>query len=58
MHRKHSIINALLWASAILASAILGAPKGLTVVLLPALAYCALMQARPKSRSTDGSLCA
>ena len=38
MHRKLVLANCILWAAAILASAILGAPSTLTLMLLPALA--------------------
>ena len=37
--KKLSITNAILWAAAIIASAILGAPTFLTLILLPILAF-------------------
>ena len=49
MNQKHYLANAILWASAIVASAILGAPTFLTLGLLPVLAATALATPRPKS---------
>jgi len=43
MNRMLMISNAVLWAGAIFASAILGGPPILTAVLLPTLAACALI---------------
>lgn len=43
MNRKSYLANAILWASAIIASAILGAPAFFTLVLLPVLASTALV---------------
>jgi len=43
MNRKHLIVNGILWAAAIIASAIVGAPTVLSVVLLPALAIVSLV---------------
>ena len=43
MNRMQIISNAVLWAGAIFASAILGAPPILSAVLLPTLAACALI---------------
>ena len=40
---KKSIGVSLLWASAILSSAILNAPQLLTLILLPVLAYMSLI---------------
>jgi hypothetical protein len=37
------IVNALLWAAAIIASALFQAPGGLTVVVLPTLAFVSLL---------------
>jgi hypothetical protein len=51
MNRKHYLANAIAWASAIVASAILGAPTVLTLVLLPTLATCALVVTRPPSNA-------
>ena len=48
MYRKHFIANAILWACAIIASAILNAPFALTVIILPVLAVCSLFVSRPK----------
>jgi hypothetical protein len=43
MNRMLILSNAVLWAGAIFASAILGGPPILTAVLLPTLAACALI---------------
>ncbi len=40
---KKSVEISLLWASAILSSAILGAPQFLTLILLPILAYTSVV---------------
>ncbi|HEX6861305.1 MAG TPA: hypothetical protein VF414_00735 [Thermoanaerobaculia bacterium] len=47
MNRKHFTSNAILWAAAILASALVGAPPVFTLVLLPSLATSALLATRP-----------
>jgi hypothetical protein len=52
MNRKHLIVNGILWAAAIIASAIVGAPTVLSVVLLPALAIVSLVVTGPKLGST------
>jgi len=52
MNRKHLIVNGILWAAAIIASAIVGAPTVLSVVLLPALAIVSLVVTRSKLGST------
>jgi hypothetical protein len=49
VNRKLYIANAILWAGAIGASAILGAPTFLTLVVLPSLASCALVVSCPQS---------
>jgi len=43
MNRKHVIGNSVLWAAAIITSALVGAPTVLTLVLLPGLATTALL---------------
>ncbi len=43
MSRANLIANAVLWAGAIIASAILDAPIFLTVVVLPSLAFVSLL---------------
>ena len=43
MKRKRLIVNGFFWAAAIIASAIVGAPTVLSVVLLPALAIVSLL---------------
>jgi hypothetical protein len=53
MSRTRFISNALLWASAIIASAIVGAPTVLSTILLPALATCALLMTWPSARPTQ-----
>jgi hypothetical protein len=52
MNRKHLIVNGILWAAAIIASAIVGAPTVLSVVLLPALAVVSLVVTGSKLGST------
>ena len=49
MNKKHYLANAILWAAAIVAAAILGAPAFLTLGLLPLLAATALVTTRTKS---------
>jgi hypothetical protein len=56
MNRKHLVANAILWASAIVASAIVGAPAILSVVLLPTLAACALILDRDQAPSGECSM--
>ena len=53
MNHKYLITNAILWTSAIVASAIVGAPTALTVIILPVLATCSLVVARPKSQTAE-----
>jgi hypothetical protein len=53
MSRSYFIANAILWATAIIASAIVGAPKVFSGVLLPALAAAALLATWPKTRTTQ-----
>lgn len=43
MVEKHVVVNAVLWASAIVASAMLGAPSFMSVILLPSLAAISLL---------------
>ncbi len=45
MNKKYLITNAVLWAAAIIAAAIVGAPAILTTVLLPALWACSFVVA-------------
>jgi hypothetical protein len=52
MNRKHFVANAILWAAAIVASAILRAPVYLSAGLLPLLAASALLVTWPKSPTT------
>ena len=49
MNRKHFFANAILWAAAIVASAILRAPVYLSACLLPLLAGSAVLVTWPKS---------
>lgn len=51
MSRKHFHSNAILWAAAILTSALVGAPPVFTTVLLPSLAVSALLATRPTTRA-------
>lgn len=48
-------VDAILWATAILAAAIVGAPVFLTVLLLPCLAIIAIL---PGLKSVDSRCCA
>ncbi len=52
MKTKHSITNAILWAAAIIAAAILHAPLLLTGFLLPALAACSIIAFEPGALAT------
>jgi len=55
MNQKHHIANAILWAAAIIAAAIMHAPPVLCTILLPTLAATALLITRPKK--SRGALC-
>ena len=50
MSRNPHLANAILWASAIIASAIMRAPVFLTLVLLPSLATTAIFATRRRNR--------
>lgn len=50
MNRKYIITNSILWAAAIIAAAVLGAPTTLTLLLLPSLAVISVLAAVPGSR--------
>lgn len=50
MHRNYLIANALLWAIAMIASAIVGAPTFLSAGLLPVLATTSLLLLRAPRR--------
>jgi len=45
MNQKYIITNSILWAAAIFAAAIVGAPSILTAVLLPSLWACSFIVA-------------
>lgn len=53
MNRRYLISNAILWAAAIIASAIVGTPVILSAVLLPALASCSLLVIWNKPKSSE-----
>ena len=53
MNRKYFISNAVLWAAAILASAIVGAPPVLSALLLPGLAACSFLVTGPRFRAPE-----
>ena len=55
MNRKSFVANAILWAAAIIASAVVDAPFVLTAILLPALAVCSLFVSRPRPPRTTSS---
>lgn len=48
MNRKYILANSILWATAIIASAIVGAPTVLTLILLPALATASWLASLPR----------
>ncbi len=54
MNSKQQIGSAILWAAAILASAILHAPVTLTLVVLPCLYVASLLVARRPQRVARG----
>jgi hypothetical protein len=47
MRKRYVLANALLWAAAILAAAVLKAPNFLSLVLLPMLATLSLLMVGP-----------
>ena len=47
MRKRYVLANALLWAAAILAAAVLKAPNFLSLVLLPMLATLSLLTVGP-----------
>ena len=49
------ISNAILWAAAIFAAAILGAPTFFTIILLPSLAITSNLLSRPKNPVGHGT---
>ncbi|MFZ6816334.1 hypothetical protein ACO0K3_17815 [Undibacterium sp. Rencai35W] len=51
MNRQSLIINSVLWAGAIIASSIVGAPSLLSTVLLPALAIMSLILTERTSKT-------
>ena len=53
MDKKYFVANGILWAAAILASALLKAPLVLSIILLPALAVCSLFITRPKPKAAE-----
>jgi hypothetical protein len=53
MNRKYIVTNSILWATAIVASAILGAPTFLSLVLLPSLAAISWLAALPNSAQSS-----
>lgn len=50
MSKSKTIGDAILWAAAILASALVDAPVVLTLIILPALAVCSLVLLRQKPK--------
>jgi hypothetical protein len=53
MHKRYLIANALLWAAAILASAVIHAPVVFSIIILPTLAFASLAIIRPTSKDSD-----
>ncbi len=56
MTRTAVIANSILWASAIVASALLRAPSFLTLVLLPLLATTSLLVSPRRTRAPECQL--
>ncbi len=55
MNRKYELTQAMLWAAAILAAALVGAPTFLTLILLPSLASLSLLASRQGRRNACGA---
>lgn len=53
MSRFQYLSNAVMWAAAIIASALVGASPFFTTVLLPTMAATALILTWPKSRAAE-----
>jgi hypothetical protein len=53
MRKRYLIANAVLWAAAILASAVIHAPVVFSIIILPTLAFASLVIIRPKSNDSD-----
>ncbi len=51
--KKYLLLNGVLWASAILAAALVGAPTVLTLIVLPTLGATAFLLA-PRRSGSDG----
>ncbi len=51
--RTKTIGDAILWAAAILSSALVDAPVVLTLIILPALAVCSLVLFRGRTDKTE-----
>ncbi|MGA9341121.1 MAG: hypothetical protein WBV61_02155 [Rhodanobacteraceae bacterium] len=49
MNHKLVIANAMVWAAAIIASALVGAPPLFSIILLPTLALVTLLDSRPRA---------
>lgn len=50
MDKTYLLTNALLWAAAIIASTVLGAPTFLTLILLPSLGMISVLFGRERQR--------
>ncbi len=53
MQRSRIIANSILWAAAIIAAALLGAPVSHTLIVLPSLATGSLIVSLPAPRPRD-----
>jgi hypothetical protein len=53
MNKKYLIGNSILWAAAIVASAVIHAPFILSGIILPALAFTSVIVICPKSKDSD-----
>jgi len=51
MNRRFVLANAILWATAIVVSALLRAPATLTLIFLPSLATVSLLMTSPRPAS-------
>ena len=54
MSKELQVINAVLWATAIIASALLQAPNTLTLIVLPALAVVSLLFTATRKPKASG----
>jgi hypothetical protein len=53
MHRQYLIVNAVLWATAIVTAALAGAPAYLSAIVLPILASASLLVVSRRRRAAS-----